>query len=102
MNGNLKDTSHLSTKSSTFHPVQMKAGAQQEIMRHMVRHYDKLKRVTCKFLSIPPSFYLSLSLSLSLSHLSTSTPRVGLGYKSSHFSGYRLQHSNEYEEFYPR
>ena len=40
----IKDAGHLTTKSSVFQPTQMGAGGQQEIIRHMSRHYDRVTK----------------------------------------------------------
>ncbi|XP_063684612.1 spermatogenesis-associated protein 7 homolog [Bolinopsis microptera] len=58
----LSTMDHLSTKSSVFHPTQLGAGGQQEIFRHMKRHYDRLGRVTAATDSSPPKSYKTSTL----------------------------------------
>ena len=60
----LSTMDHLSTKSSVFHPTQLGAGGQQEIFRHMKRHYDRLGRVTAATDSSPPKSYKTSTLGM--------------------------------------
>ena len=59
---NLSSMTHLGTKSSVFQPTQLGAGGQQEIFRHMKRHYDRLDRVTAVTDTTPPRAFTKSTL----------------------------------------
>jgi len=58
----IKDAGHLTTKSSVFQPTQMGAGGQQEIIRHMSRHYDRVTKATAVTDTSPPKSYKNSTL----------------------------------------
>eukprot|EP00116_Pleurobrachia_bachei_P005041 sb/3465303/ len=58
----LSKISHLCTKSSVFQPTRMNAGGQQEVYRHMKRHYDRLKTVAPATDTSPPRSMLSSTI----------------------------------------
>ena len=58
----LSSMTHLGTKSSVFQPTQLGAGGQQEIFRHMKRHYEKLDRVSAATDTTPPTTFTSSTL----------------------------------------
>ena len=58
----LSKISHLCTKSSVFQPTRMNTGGQQEVYRHMKRHYDRLKTVAPATDTSPPRSMVSSTL----------------------------------------
>lgn len=58
----IKDAGHLTTKSSVFQPTQMGAGGQQEIIRHMSRHYDRVTKAKAVTDSSPPKSFKNSTL----------------------------------------